>query len=59
MVSISDEGHGIPIPFRSKIFFPNFSTRAEGNGLGLTSCRQIIEEEHGGSLTFTLPRQSK
>ncbi|HFQ81321.1 MAG TPA: cyclic nucleotide-binding domain-containing protein [Desulfobacterales bacterium] len=53
VVSISDEGHGIPIPLRSKIFFPNFSTRAEGNGLGLTSCRQIIEEEHGGSLTFT------
>ncbi len=53
VVSISDEGHGIPASLRTKIFSPSFSTRAEGNGLGLTSCRQIIEEEHGGSLTFT------
>ncbi len=56
-VSISDEGHGIPNHLRAKIFIPNFSTRAEGNGLGLTSCRQIIEEEHGGSLTFTTSNQ--
>ncbi len=53
VVSISDEGHGIPSHLRTKIFLPSFSTRAGGNGLGLPSCRQIIEEEHGGSLTFT------
>ncbi|MFW8600883.1 ATP-binding protein [Desulfobacterota bacterium M19] len=57
VVSISDEGHGIPDSIRAKIFHPSFTTRAEGNGLGLASCRRIIEEEHSGSLTFTTSGQ--
>ena len=37
---------------RDKIFQPHFTTKADGNGIGLISCKQIIEETHRGSLTF-------
>ena len=52
VVKIIDQGHGIPEQVREKIFQPHFTTKGDGNGLGLISCKQIIEEAHRGSLTF-------
>lgn len=52
VVKVIDQGHGIPDGMREKIFQPHFTTKADGNGIGLISCKQIIEETHGGSLTF-------
>jgi len=52
-ISISDQGSGIPANIQNKIFLPHFSTKAGGSGFGLTSCKQIIEEQHGGRLSFT------
>jgi len=69
IVQVKDRGDGIPERFRASIFDSHFTTKADGNGLGLASCRQIVEGLHGGSLTFanrleggaiftfTLPRQ--
>lgn len=45
-VTIQDNGRGIPEEVQQKIFEPFFSSRADGFGLGLYSCRQIIQE-HG------------
>ena len=52
VVQITDKGHGIPKKFHSKIFLPHFTTKENGNGFGLASCKQIIETKHGGALTF-------
>jgi len=51
-VQIEDQGCGIPEDLAEKIFEPHYTTKENGNGLGLSSCRQIIEERHGGTLTF-------
>lgn len=50
-VLVVDSGSGIAEEIRDRIFDPFFSTkpRGEGTGLGLTLCRQLIEE-HGGSI---------
>lgn len=47
--SITDNGIGIPAEVQEKIFVPFFSTKAEGMGIGLSLCRQIIKK-HGGNL---------
>ena len=52
VVKIIDQGHGISDEVREKIFQPHFTTKGDGNGIGLISCKQIIEETHGGSLIF-------
>lgn len=49
VVEISDEGLGIPAEILPHIFEPFYTTRSEGNGLGLAICAQIIEE-HGGTI---------
>lgn len=48
-VSVSDTGHGIPPEVMEKLFEPFFTTRSTGCGLGLFSCKCIVEE-HGGKL---------
>lgn len=52
ILSIQDNGPGIPEELLSRIFDPFFSTkRKQGNtGLGLSLCHGIVTE-HGGSLT--------
>ena len=49
IVEVEDTGHGIPQSLLSKIFEPLFTTRQIGTGLGLVSCKSIIEK-HGGSI---------
>jgi signal transduction histidine kinase len=50
LVSVRDTGPGIPVDKQARMFEPFFTTKATGTGLGLYSCRRIVEEEHGGSL---------
>ncbi len=52
VVSIDDEGPGIPEEDRDKIFVPNFSTKSSGTGLGLAISRQIVEA-HNGTIGFS------
>lgn len=49
-LEIADNGGGIPFRDHKKIFNAGFSTRRGGWGLGLTLCRRIIEEYHGGKI---------
>ena len=48
---VADTGPGVPMELRKRIFEPFFTTKdvGQGSGLGLAICRQIIEENHGGS----------
>jgi two-component system sensor histidine kinase AtoS len=49
-VSVSDTGQGVSESDFARLFEPLFSTRAQGLGLGLTMCRQVVAR-HGGALT--------
>jgi signal transduction histidine kinase len=46
-IDIIDTGPGIVPDLQDKIFDAYFTTRAGGTGLGLPTCRRIIEEHHG------------
>jgi signal transduction histidine kinase len=53
--SIIDSGVGVPEEQRNQLFRPFFTTKSGGTGLGLASCRAIIES-HAGTIGFdTLP----
>ncbi len=50
IISVTDTGIGIPEEIIGKIFEPLFTTKQVGTGLGLSSCKSIIEH-HGGTIT--------
>jgi two-component system, NtrC family, sensor kinase len=50
VLSVRDTGPGIPADIQERMFEPFFTTKETGTGLGLFSCRRIIEDEHGGNL---------
>ena len=47
LISIKDNGNGIPKSMSSKIFTPNFTTKTSGTGLGLAMCKGIVEKFNG------------
>lgn len=47
VLSVSDDGPGIPAKLREKVFEPFFSTKDEGSGLGLATVRQVVERFAG------------
>jgi signal transduction histidine kinase len=49
-VSFRDTGVGISTGDMTSIFHPLFTTKAKGQGLGLSACGRIVEA-HGGSIT--------
>ena len=51
LITVQDNGAGIPEAIRSNIFTPNFTTKNSGTGLGLAMCRGIVEE-CGGNIWF-------
>jgi signal transduction histidine kinase len=52
IISIADNGGGMPKDIKSKIFDPFFTTKAvgKGTGLGLSISHSIIVEKHNGKL---------
>ena len=47
IISVKDNGSGIPQERAEKIFSPNFTTKSSGMGLGLSIVKNIIEETEG------------
>jgi signal transduction histidine kinase len=69
LVHITDQGSGIPIEARARIFHLYFTTKADGHGIGLAQAFRAVqlhngqisfESETGAGTTFFLrfPRQS-
>lgn len=61
-IQISDDGSGIRGDIQDKIFFPFFTTKKDGVGLGLSITQKIIQDHEGiinfysksGKTTFTI-----
>ena len=47
IIKVLDNGVGIPDEVMDKIFIPFFSTRKNGNGIGLSLCKQIMMLHQG------------
>jgi signal transduction histidine kinase len=53
-IEVADTGPGIPADLRASIFKPFFTTKREGNGLGLAISARIVAE-HGGHIGYRCP----
>ena len=51
VLTVADDGRGISIADRCRLFQPFFTTKAHGTGLGLFISRQILED-YAGTLSF-------
>jgi signal transduction histidine kinase len=49
VITVSDTGPGVPSELREKVFYPFFSTKQKGSGVGLATAQKIIAS-HGGAL---------
>jgi signal transduction histidine kinase len=50
LIRVFDNGPGVPVHLREKIFDPFYTTRKTGHGIGLSFSHRVIEN-HGGTLT--------
>jgi two-component system sporulation sensor kinase A len=57
-IEIEDEGPGIPVEVRDRLFEPFVTTKPKGTGLGLAIVRKRVEQLKG-SVTYTSPVDSK
>lgn len=55
VIEVEDSGPGIENKNLSKIFEPLFTTKEKGTGLGLASCKSIIEQHRGVIFVKTEP----
>jgi nitrogen-specific signal transduction histidine kinase len=57
VISISDNGPGIPTELREKVFYPFFTTKESGSGIGLANVQKVVLA-HGGSVALEVPGAS-
>ena len=51
-IYVKDNGSGIDVESKERIFEPNFTTKSSGMGLGLAMVKSIVET-YSGSIDFT------
>ncbi len=49
-IEVRDDGPGVPVATRERVFDPYYTTKAEGTGLGLAIVKKIVLE-HGGEIS--------
>ena len=57
VIKVADNGAGIPDEVLDKIFIPFFSTRKNGNGIGLSLCKQIMMLHRGNIHVQSVPEE--
>jgi len=50
VIEVEDSGSGIPQEYFAKMFEPLVTSKQKGTGLGLATCKNIVEQ-HGGTIT--------
>ena len=55
MITVSDDGPGIPDDIRDRIFEPFVSTKSNGTGLGLAITKRIVTAHHGSIQVSSFP----
>ena len=55
LIEIIDRGPGIPAPNQRQLFEPFFTTRADGTGLGLYICKQLLGANQGSIEYVNVP----
>jgi signal transduction histidine kinase len=51
-VSVRDNGPGIPVGMRAGLFHSAVTTKERGSGMGLLLVRSIVENAHGGRVSY-------
>ena len=66
VIGSADTGAGVPAELREKIFYPFFTTKQDGSGIGLAAAQKIVAShggiidvggEEGGGATFRVRLQ--
>lgn len=53
VIRVTDTGKGMNPQTKRSAFRPGFTTKTRGWGLGLSLCRRIIKDYHGGKIAIT------
>jgi len=51
-ISVEDHGSGIPEEVQTLLLKENYTSKPDGNGFGLMSCKEIIQEFHNSKIGF-------
>ena len=59
-VSVLDDGPGVPAEMQHQLFEPGVTSKTGGWGIGLALARRIVEQQHGGRISYhtAVPRGS-
>ena len=55
VLSVTDNGPGIPDEILDQVFIPFFTTKREGSGIGLSLSRQVMTAHRGDIVVENLP----
>ncbi|MBM3320817.1 MAG: HAMP domain-containing histidine kinase [Candidatus Eisenbacteria bacterium] len=58
-ITFTDDGRGMTPSEQKKAFYPGYSTKRRGWGLGLPLSKRIVEEVHGGRITIVRSQRGK
>ena len=56
-LTVSDSGMGMSDNVKSKLFMPFFTTKEDGNGLGLATAKKVIDAHGGDILVESAPNE--
>jgi signal transduction histidine kinase len=58
-VVVRDDGPGVPADVQGQLFEPGASTKTGGWGIGLALARRIVEQQHGGRVSYQAAEQGQ